>query len=547
MKTMAQCDSADEAGSANMITELISYFENPHPGDSHTPVGGSGAEGPGSDPVNHPPLDISSAIRSVTATGTWSFGKMHALPKLFSVPSHREDDSHSPQLTNQDTREEPDNVEEEEVPSVSFKSKYIHIFPLYQDYCLQEVKEDLQRLNTKTSLSELVSPQYLRGLQSRLSPQQSSPKLLSTPPPPPPDGHVIRVAPCTLWQDLEEVKAGGLLGRLTPGQIRLQECMFELIGSEASYLRSLGVAVDHFCVSKALKRTLTPMEHHILFSNIRHVKAASEKFLMDLEVRLGESVFMSHLGDVVLEHSPAFRTHYVPYVTNMMYQDALVNRLLQHNRDFVSCLKQLEGEPVCQRQSLKSFLVLPFQRITRMKLILESILKRTEAESESVSYLEKAKQAIHEIVRECNEGVHKMKLIEQLVSLEMQLDFGKLKAVSLVVSGRFLVHEGPLSRLTVESGSSTRTSLTGAHLHLFNDLLIISSKKDQHFLVEDHAEFPTHVHATPLKTEALGLPPEAFLLRLSRTHTGRPSALILVAHSRSDKEQWMKVLVPSTQ
>lgn len=53
--------------------------------------------------------------------------------------------------------------------------------------------------------------------------------------------------------------------------------MFELISSEASYLRSLGVAVEHFCSSKALKHTLSQMEHHTLFSNVRHIKAASEK------------------------------------------------------------------------------------------------------------------------------------------------------------------------------------------------------------------------------------------------------------------------------
>ncbi|XP_019714782.1 rho guanine nucleotide exchange factor 19 [Hippocampus comes] len=150
---------------------------------------------------------------------------------------------------------------------------------------------------------------------------------------------------------------------------------------------------------------------------------------MDLESRLGKSVFLSQLGDIVLDHCPAFRTHYVPYITNMMYQEALINQLLQQNRDFVSCLEQLEGEPVCQRQRLKSFLVLPFQRITRIKLILENILKLTEVDSEDVSYLHKAKEAIHGIVIECNEGVKKMKVIEQLVSLEMMLDFGKLKVI----------------------------------------------------------------------------------------------------------------------
>lgn len=49
---------------------------------------------------------------------------------------------------------------------------------------------------------------------------------------------------------------------------------------------------------------------------------------MDLETRLGESVLITQVGDIVLEHCPVFHALYVPYVTNMMYQEALVNQLL---------------------------------------------------------------------------------------------------------------------------------------------------------------------------------------------------------------------------
>lgn len=49
---------------------------------------------------------------------------------------------------------------------------------------------------------------------------------------------------------------------------------------------------------------------------------------MDLEARLGQSVIIRQVGDVVLQHCPAFRRLYVPYVTNMMYQEALVHQLL---------------------------------------------------------------------------------------------------------------------------------------------------------------------------------------------------------------------------
>ncbi|CAK6952523.1 rho guanine nucleotide exchange factor 19 [Scomber scombrus] len=464
-----------------------------------------------------PVLDISSALRSVALMGTWNFG---------SLPSFEEDDS-TLSSDDQDTSAE----------GAAAAAKEEALIPLYQDYCLQEVKEMYSL--SKSFVSEPIARlSFYHTSQSPSRVERQQVVTLSSPPP-----NLIRVhAASTLWQDLDEVKAAGLLSSLTTRQIRLQESTFELIGSEASYLRSLGVAVDHFYASMPLKQTLSQMEHHILFSNIRRVKAASERFLMDLTNRLGQSVVIYQVGDIVLEHCPAFCTLYVPYVTNMMYQEALINQLLKQNTDFVFSLSKLESDPVCQRQHLKSFLVLPFQRITRIKLILESILKLTDSDSDTVSTLEKAIEAIHEIVMECDKGVKKMKQIEELVCLEMLLDFGKLKSIPLVVNGRFLVREGPVRQLDLEMAYNLRTSFISIYLHLFNDLLIISSKKDQRFVVEDHAEYPTHVNVKHLKTEVLVLPPDSFLLHLSKSQTGQPTIMILVPHTRSDKEVWMKML-----
>ncbi|XP_031157382.1 rho guanine nucleotide exchange factor 19 [Sander lucioperca] len=549
---MAQFGYTDENSpcwSSNIIANLHSYFGDSHPVNhlisqtqtvktrEQLDTGGLDKRDL-DDSLNQledcsPPIDISSALRSVALTRGL---KKHS-PVPLSVPTLEDYPILSPLNYQEKSAERAADPAEEEVLNVPFQSKYIHFFPLYQDYCLQAVTDGLHRLST-SFVSELISSQGLQRRQfgyEATSPQLNSPKatpssLLSQP---------VRVTPCTLWQDLEEVKASGLLSSLTTREIRLQESMFELIGSEASYLRSLGLAVNHFYASKALKQTLNQREHHILFSNIRRVMAASEKFLMDLEIQLGKSVLISQIGDIVLQHCPEFHCLYVPYVTNMMYQETLFNQLLQQNRDFLYSIKKLERDPVCQRQSLKSFLVLPFQRITRIKLILESILKLTEPGSASISNLKKAIEAIHEIVTECDKRVSKIKQIKELVCLEMLLDFGKVKSVPLIVSGRFLVHQGPMRQLTVAAYNS-RVSFVSIYLHLFNDLLIISSKKDQRFTVVDHAEFPTRVHI--LKTEVLGLPPDSFLLHLSQSHTRQPTAMILVAHTRSDKEAWMKAL-----
>ncbi|KAL3058778.1 hypothetical protein OYC64_010845 [Pagothenia borchgrevinki] len=433
---------------------------------------------------------------------------------------------------------------EEEELSVSFQSKYFNLYPLYQDYqdyCVQAGRDDLNKLN-KVLLCSLTIPQELQTpiICHGLSAEDKSFQQLSIA-----ANICLAKAPpvrcSTLWQDLEEVKASGLLRRLPDREIRLQELMFELIGSEVSYLNSLTIAVNHFHASKELKQSLTPMEHHNLFSNICQIMAASQKFLMDLEGQLEESVLISQVEDIVLQHCPEFHRVYVPYVTNMRYQETMVNQLLQQNRDFLHLIKNIESHKDCQRQCLKSFLVLPFQRITRIKLLLQSILKQTKPDADSISNLEKAIAAIHEIVTECDKGVQKMEHIEELVYLDRMLDFGKMKSVPLVVSGRFLLHQGPMRQRNVRI-----SCFSNVYLHLFNDLLVISSKKYwfQHagFTVTVHAEFPRHVKVEHVQTELLGLPPDSFLLHLYTSHTRQPTTMKLAAETRSDTEVWMKLL-----
>uniref|UniRef100_A0A4W5P0K3 Si:ch73-15b2.5 n=1 Tax=Hucho hucho TaxID=62062 RepID=A0A4W5P0K3_9TELE len=486
---------------------------------------------------------IAATLMSVATLHTWGLGGQvqRSVPKLFSVPGqggYREVTASPLSLYEDDDNEGAADANKEETQDLTlkelFESKYTHVFPLYQYYCLQSVKADLNRINTN-SLSEMVTAQCLPGLQS--PPVFRVPRYVVTSP--------LTVNPCSFWQDLSEVKESGLLKTLSLSEIRLQEAMFEMIGSEASYLRSLGVAVNHFFASNTLKQTLHRMEHHILFSNLRSVMAASEGFLLDLEVRLRESVVISQVGDIVLRHCLMFRSLYVPYVTNMMYQEALVTLLLQENREFLLAVKKLESDPICRRQTLKYFLVLPFQRITRLKIIMESILKLTGQDSKSIPCLKEAIEAIHKIVMECDRGVQRMKQIEKLVYLDKHMDFGNVKSIPLITSVRFLVHEGPLRQLTPEGYvPGSRISYMDVYLHLFNDLLLISLKKEMRFRVLDHAVFPTHVHTEQLKTEALGLPQESFVLRLSQNHTGHATAFILAPHTttRSDKEAWMKAL-----
>ncbi|CAM4575041.1 unnamed protein product [Lepidochelys kempii] len=410
------------------------------------------------------------------------------------------------------------------------ESKYVQTQPLYQDYWMKRLKaverkpkDPSFRVDASLSIAGILSSSLL-GAASQISSRDYS---------------------SCFWQEIPEVKSGRLLESLTPQQHHLQEAMFEMITSEASYLCSLSVAMSHFKGSLALRETLTRAEVHRLFSNLQQVKDISERFLLDLKEHMDKDIFLAGLGAVVLKHCPAFHRVYIPYVTNQMYQEQLMQQLIRENWRFRQVLRKLEEQPVCQRQPLKSFLVLPFQRITRLKILLENILKLAPADSELASSTSVALAAVGEIVSECNENVRRMKQTEELVLLEKQVEFVKTKSIPLISRGRWLVRAGEFSQVLIQEvgvGYKPRLSTKPIHLHLLSDLLLLSRRRDDgRFSVKDYAE-TCHVRAEFLRAKPLGLPDPTFLLCLSRNHRGASTEFILKAASEAQRQEWISLI-----
>ncbi|XP_077054373.1 rho guanine nucleotide exchange factor 19 [Siphateles boraxobius] len=473
---------------------------------------------------------LAEALRSVANSQLWNLPVMG-----FSLPISSLFSSESSSLESFDMNcEENDvkradatevNAQQEETYVAKFQSEYINSsVPLYQKYWMKAVKKDLHRAQ-HTGLSELVES-VLHGLKT---PPPLSPTPVLSPP-------GLHVKPYALWQELPQVEC--LLKSLSAQEIQLQEAMFELIVSEASYQKSLVVALNVYQCSAELKQILSRVQHHVLFSNLKDVCRVSERILQELETHLRQDVVMSRVGDIVLNHQQDFQQVYVPYITNMMYQEAIITQLLQDNRKFALILKKLEKDPQCQRQTLKSFLILPFQRITRMKLLLENILKRAKGVYLNVSNLMEAIEAVRKIVEECDRMVEQMKRTELLVCLDKLVDFGNVKSIPLITRGRHLIQEGTLKQLIVGGDKVSRKDV---YIHLFNDLLLLSVKSGHRFVVQTHALFPDNVRVEEIKT-FLRLPAESFLLHLPKNHNRFSSTIILAARTRSEKETWIKVL-----
>ncbi|XP_060056846.1 rho guanine nucleotide exchange factor 19 isoform X3 [Erinaceus europaeus] len=351
----------------------------------------------------------------------------------------------------------------------------------------------------------------------------------------------------SLWQDIPDVRGSGVLATLSLRDCKLQEAKFELITSEASYIHSLSVAVDHFLGSAELSECLGAQDKQWLFSKLPEVKSTSERFLQDLEQRLEADVLRFSVCDIVLRHCPAFRRVYLPYVTNQAYQERTYQRLLLENSKFPGILSRLEESPVCQRLPLSSFLILPFQRITRLKMLVENILKRTAPGSEDENVATKAFNALKELVQECNASVQSMKRTEELIHLSKKIHF-EGKIFPLISQARWLVRHGELVELAplpAAPPAKLKLSSKAVYLHLFNDCLLLSRRKELgKFAVFVHAKM-AELQVKDLSLKLQGIPGHVFLLQLLHGQHAKHQFL-LRARTESEKQRWISAMCPSS-
>uniref|UniRef100_UPI002953ED46 rho guanine nucleotide exchange factor 5 n=1 Tax=Panthera onca TaxID=9690 RepID=UPI002953ED46 len=402
---------------------------------------------------------------------------------------------------------------------------------LYQEYSDVVLNKEIQSQQRLDSLGEAPGPASPRQPRRALVSSESYLQRLSV------------ASSSSLWQEIPVVRNSTVLLSMTHEDQKLQEAKFELIVSEASYLRSLHVAVDHFQLSAPLRATLTNQEYQWLFSRLQDVREVSTTFLSDLEENFENNIFTFQVCDVVLNHAPNFRRVYLPYVTNQTYQERTFQVLLNSNSSFREVLEKLESDPVCQRLSLKSFLILPFQRITRLKLLLQNILKRTQPGSSEEAEATKAHHALEELIRDCNNNVQRMRRTEELIYLSQKIEF-ECKIFPLISQSRWLVKSGELTALefSLSPGPRRKLNTRPVHLHLFNDCLLLSRPREgSRFLVFDHAPFSS-IRGEKCEMKLHGPHKNLFRLFLLHNAQGTQTEFLFSTETQSEKLRWISAL-----
>ncbi|VDO95009.1 unnamed protein product [Soboliphyme baturini] len=368
----------------------------------------------------------------------------------------------------------------------------------------------------------------------------------------------------TLWCELAKVKQLGVLDQMDPELRKLQEAMFEVISSEASYLRSLNVLITHFMASPKLSgnvnlgSVIARQERKRLFSNILDVRDCSEKLFNDLEARLNTSVVLDNVCDILSRHLTASSGVYIRYCSNQIYQERMLKHLRENNGPFVIVLEDLEKNDICESLDIRSFLMLPMQRITRYPLLIAAIQRRLGDDDERQNSVSKALDEANRVVKECNEGAKKFERMEQLIDVERSLIYTEKgpKRLALISTDRWLVKRGNMLLVNPRRRSFGKTpiNVSNVSLFLFTDTMVVAKPAEhKNFVVLDYClrqyvDMSLLQDDSPLLPagifEAVGNFRQIFRCTFMQNHAGRQVELILASNSATERTRWLDILKP---
>ncbi|KAL0618399.1 Rho guanine nucleotide exchange factor 5 [Plecturocebus cupreus] len=227
---------------------------------------------------------------------------------------------------------------------------------------------------------------------------------------------------------------------------------------------------------------------------LRDVRDVSATFpSSDLEENFENNVFSLQVCDLVLNQAPDFRRVYLPYVTNQSYEELTFQSLVNSSSNFREVLEKLESDPVCQRLSLKSFLILPFQRLTRLKLLLQNNAAWLLEEAEAA----KAHHAPQQLVRDCNANAQRMRRTEGLIHLSQKMESECKHSQAFLKRGA-----DRLGVQRVPSAGKGAERASGPPAPLQRLPAAVSAPEGGRFLVFDHAPYSTGGRSDLTKTRS---------------------------------------------
>ncbi|XP_045919768.1 rho guanine nucleotide exchange factor 11 isoform X2 [Micropterus dolomieu] len=245
------------------------------------------------------------------------------------------------------------------------------------------------------------------------------------------------------WQDTVPAQ---LLSTLSPREVDRQAVIYELFTTEVSHLRTLKV-LDQVFFQK-MRSVLNSDELACIFPNLPQVYELHASLCEAMKKRR-ETPIVQDIGDVMLARFEGVAgDEFQEQASQLCSQQSQALELIKNKQRkdprFAHIIQECEASPHCRRLQLKDLLVSEMQRLTKYPLLLDNIMKHTEAGSSDLPSLQCAQACCRGILQAVNEVVRETEHRQRLSQYQRRLDAAPLFK-SLDLTTKRMIHEGPLT------------------------------------------------------------------------------------------------------
>ncbi|PIL33059.1 transporter [Ganoderma sinense ZZ0214-1] len=333
------------------------------------------------------------------------------------------------------------------------------------------------------------------------------------------------------WASLVDKSA---LEGIPSGERRRQEAIFELIATEAAYVRDLQLIVEvHFNAALFYANVFSILDQKartVVFANVEDILLMNTTFLSSLEERQKECrLYVDRIGDILLTNMANISV-YMEYCVNHASAIRVLQALRQSNPELAAALQRLRDDPTARSLDLSSYLLVPMQRITRYPLLFKQIIHYTEP-SEDRSSIERAQQMAQTVLEHINETIRDQEGKERLREISKDLWVGQgrldLTAPTRYMGPRRLLKEGILMK--TKSGRKLRAFLC-------SDILVLTEDTTKSLY-----RMPLSLPEVEVR-EASGLKRDDLTFQVAVAYPRGGDTISLRASSARDCQMWMQAI-----
>uniref|UniRef100_A0A8B9TE86 Rho guanine nucleotide exchange factor 11 n=1 Tax=Anas platyrhynchos TaxID=8839 RepID=A0A8B9TE86_ANAPL len=285
-----------------------------------------------------------------------------------------------------------------------------------------------------------------------------------------------------------------VLASLPQKEIDRQEVINELFATEGSHLRILRV-LDLLFYQRMRKESLLSREElALLFPNLPDVIEIHNSLSESMKKLREEGPIIKEIGDLMLLTGLAKEEIQQVTADFCSYQSIALELIKTKQRKetrFQIFMQEAESNPQCRRLQLKDLIISEMQRLTKYPLLLENILKHTEAGTSEHDKLCRARDQCRDILKYVNEAVKQAENRHRLEGYQKRLDATSLERTSnplaaefksLDLTSRRMIHEGPLT------WRISKDKTVDLHVLLLEDLLVLLQKQDEKLVLKCHSK-----------------------------------------------------------